>query len=158
MLSLQQQNINRSGSNMQPSQTLPATSPVLSSTSRCSQTALELCNVLSDCARAFSGAPESTCSYGGAFRMLRDLTYRIVKFWSSWDHCADLWEILRAAETAALRETWCRIFTAVVLTQRHGILSYHIRLCYCDKIHYIIIWHAFFKCQYIYTYGQSGRR
>jgi hypothetical protein len=26
--------------------------------------------------RAFSGAPESTCSYGGGFRMLRYLTYR----------------------------------------------------------------------------------
>jgi len=37
----------------------------------------------SDSARAFSDAPESTCSYGGAFRTLRDLTIRIVKFWSS---------------------------------------------------------------------------
>jgi len=37
----------------------------------------------SDSARAFSDAPESTCSSGGAFRTLRDLTIRIVKFWSS---------------------------------------------------------------------------
>jgi len=37
----------------------------------------------SDSARAFSDAPESNCSYGGAFRTLRDLTIRIVKFWSS---------------------------------------------------------------------------
>jgi len=37
----------------------------------------------SDSASAFSDAPESTCSYGGAFRTLRDLTIRIVKFWSS---------------------------------------------------------------------------
>jgi hypothetical protein len=43
---------------------------------------LELSQVLSDSERAFSGAPESTCSYGGAFRILQDLTYRIVKFWS----------------------------------------------------------------------------
>jgi len=57
----------------------------------------------SDSARAFSDAPESTCSYGGAFRTLRDLTIRIVKFWSNWDCCA------------ALRETWCRILKAVVL-------------------------------------------
>jgi len=64
---------------------------------------LELSRVLSDSAKAYSGAPESTCSYGGAFTMLRDLTYRIVKFWSSWDHCT------------ALRETSCRILTAVVL-------------------------------------------
>jgi len=78
-----QQNGNRSGSNKQSSQTLRATSPVLLSTSRCSQTPLEQSNVLSDSARAFSGAPESTCSCGGAFKMLRDLTYRIVKFRSS---------------------------------------------------------------------------
>ena len=56
----------------------------------------------SDSARAFSDAPESSCSYGGAFRTLRDLTIRVVKFWSSWDRCA------------ALRETWCRILKAVV--------------------------------------------
>jgi len=43
---------------------------VLLSFSRRSQTHLELSKVLSDSARAFSGAPESTCSYGGAFRML----------------------------------------------------------------------------------------
>jgi len=78
-----QQNVNRSGSHTPSSQTLRATSPVLLSTSRCSQTPLEVSKVLSDSARAFSGAPESTCSYGGAFRMQRDLTYRIVKFWSS---------------------------------------------------------------------------
>jgi len=127
-----QQNVNRSGSNTQSSQTLWATSPVLPSTSRCSQTHLELSKVLSDSARAFSGAPESSCSYGGAFRMLRDLTYKIFKFWSSWDLWADLGETSRGPETDAqlcgmLREqsrplrkllwkTSCRILTAVVLT------------------------------------------
>jgi len=95
-----QQNVNRSGSNTQSSQTLQATAPVLPNTSRCSQTPQELSNVLWDSARAFSGALESTCSYGGAFRMPRDLTYRIVKFWSSWDLCADLRESSRGAETA----------------------------------------------------------
>ena len=79
---IHQRNVNRSGSHTQSSLTLRATSPVLLSTSRCSQTPLELSKVLSDSARAFSGAPESTCSYGGAFRMLRDLTSGIVKFWS----------------------------------------------------------------------------
>jgi len=165
-----QQNVNRSGSHMQSSQTLWATSPVLPSTSRCSQTPLELSKVLSDSARAFSGAPESTCSYGGAFRMLWDLTYRIVEFWSSWDLCADLRETSRTAETAAgdcessrhcctaLRETGYRILTAVVHTQPHGISSYHIHLCYSHKIHYIIIWHALFKSLYIYTCCRSGRR
>jgi len=102
--------------------------------------------------------------------MLHDLTYRIVKFWSSCDLCADLRETSRAAETAAgdlesgrdccaaLRETWHRILTAVVLTQPQGISSYHIRLCYSHKIHYILIWHASFKSLYIFTYGQSGHR
>ena len=52
------------------------------STSGCSQPPLQLCKVLSDCARAFSRALESTCSDGGAFRMLRDVTFRRVKFWS----------------------------------------------------------------------------
>jgi len=95
--SIHQQNVIWSGSYTQSSQTLRATSPVLLCTSRCSQTPLELSKVLSDSARAFSGAPESTCSYGGEFRMLRDLTYRIVKFWSSWDLCADLRETSRDA-------------------------------------------------------------
>jgi len=108
-----QRNVNRSGSNTQSSQTLWATSPVLPSTSRCSQTPLELSKVLSDSARVFSGAPECTWSYGGAFRMLRDLTYRIVTFWGSCDLCADLRETWTEAETTAqlcriLREL-CRI-------------------------------------------------
>jgi len=77
--SLHQQNVNRSRSNTQSSQTLWLTLPVLLSTSKCSQTTLELSKVLSDSARAFSGAPESTCSYGGAFRMIRDLTYVLVQ-------------------------------------------------------------------------------
>ena len=97
--------------------------------------------MLSDSPRAVAGAPERTCSYGGAFRMQRDLTYRIVKFWSSWDVWADLRETSGAGETAALltrrhperpgplRETSCRILTAVVQTLPKGISSYHIRLC-----------------------------
>jgi len=83
MIDVHEQNVNRSGSNTQSSQTLRATSPELQTTSRCSQTPLELCKVLSDSARAFSGAPESTWRYGGAFRMLQDFTYRIVRFWGS---------------------------------------------------------------------------
>jgi len=41
----------------------------------------------------------STWSFGGAFRMLKYLTYRMIKFWSSWDLCAGLRETSRAAET-----------------------------------------------------------
>ena len=38
------------------------------------QTPLELRKVLSQSAKEFSGVSESTCSYGGVFRMLQDLT------------------------------------------------------------------------------------
>jgi len=100
---LHQQNVNWSGSHMQTSQTLRSTSPVSLITSRCFQAPLEISKVLSDSARVFSGAPKSTCCDGGAFRMLQDLTCRIVKFWSSWDHCTTLWE------------SWCHILTAAVV-------------------------------------------
>jgi hypothetical protein len=65
-----QQDVNRSGSHRQTSQTLLSLLPVLQSTSRRSQPPLELCKVLSDSAKEFSTAPQSTSSYGGAFRML----------------------------------------------------------------------------------------
>jgi len=65
------------------SRILWATSPVLQTTSKYSQTPLELRKVLLHSARAFSGVPESTCSYGGGFRVPQDLTYRIVTFWGS---------------------------------------------------------------------------
>jgi len=89
---LHQQNVNQSGSHRQTSQTLLQTSPVLPSKSRCYQAHLELSNVLSDSARAFSSASESTCSFEGEFNMLRDLTYRIVKFSSCSGLCAGLRE------------------------------------------------------------------
>jgi len=100
--------VNRSRSNTQSSQTLWAISPVHLSTSRCSQTPLELSKGFSDSARAFSGAPESTCSCGGAFKMLQDFTYRRLWFWSFWDLCSYLQETLRAAETATqlCRRLW----------------------------------------------------
>jgi len=98
---LQQRNLTWSRSYMQTSQTLWSISSVLLSTSRCSQAPLELSKVLSYSARVFSGAPETTCTNGGAFRMLQWLTYRIVKFWSSWDRCAGLRETSWAAETSA---------------------------------------------------------
>ena len=124
-LQVHQQNVNRSGSNKQSSQTLWASSPVLLSIFRCSQTPLELSKVLSDCARACSGAPESTCSYGGALRILRALTYRIEKFGISGDLCTDLWQTLTAAlgETSRTARTATQhcgrlgaIFSQVVLT------------------------------------------
>jgi len=88
---LNQHNVNWFGTNTQSSQILLVTSPVLLSTFKCSQTPLELSKVLSDSVRAFSDSPESICSYGGAFQILQDLTYRIVKFQSSWDVCVHLW-------------------------------------------------------------------
>jgi len=100
---LHQQNVNRSRSHTPTSQTLQSSSPVLPIISRCFQAPLEQSKVLSDSARAFSGAPKSTWSDRGAFRMQQELTIRIAKFWSSWD----LW--------AARRETWCHILTTAVL-------------------------------------------
>src|SRR5882757_4488215 len=100
---MHQRNVIRYGCHTQSSQTLRQPSPVLLSTSRCSQPPLELWKMLADCVRAFSRAPESTCSDEGAFRMLRDLTITRVKFWSCRDLCA------------GLRETWCHILTPVVL-------------------------------------------
>jgi len=90
LLLVHQQNVNRSGSHIQTSQTLLQNSPVLPSNSRCSQAPLELSKVLSDSASAVSGALESTCSYGGALMMPRDVTYRIVKFRSGRALCSGL--------------------------------------------------------------------
>jgi len=128
---------------------------VLQRTSRWSKPPLELCKVFSDSARAFSRASESTCSDGGAFRMLRNLNIRIVIFWSS---CAGPWLASRAAKTSVqdLQETWCRILTPVVLTVPYpqGISSI-ILVCYSHKIRYIILWHVLSKSLYIYTYGDT---
>jgi len=74
-----QQNVNWSRKDTQSSPTLRVTSPVLLRTSRWSQTPLELSKVLSDCVPSFTGALERTCSYTGGLRMLRDMTYKIIK-------------------------------------------------------------------------------
>jgi len=108
---LHQQNVNRSGSNAESSQTLRVTSPVLLSTSRCSQTPLELSNVLSDSARAFSGYYEIWLIGWPNFELLRPLRRSPRDFEGSRDCCA------------AQRETWCRIPIAVVLTLPQGIPS-----------------------------------
>jgi hypothetical protein len=134
-----QQNVNRAGTYTQTSETLGATSPVLLSTSRCSQATLELSKVISDSAKAFSGVPESTCSDGGTFRMLRYLTIRRVKFWNRRDRCS------------ALQGTWYRILIGVVVRYLQALSSYHIRLCYSQTFCYIIVWHALFKSMYIHT-------
>jgi hypothetical protein len=65
---------------MQTSQRLRSTSLVLLGNSKRLQAPTKLSKVLSDAVRAFSGASKSTISYGGAFKMLRYVTYRIVKF------------------------------------------------------------------------------
>jgi len=67
---IDQKNVNQSGSHRQTSQTHPLTSTVLLCHPRCSQAALELSKVVTDSGIAFSGAPESTWSDQGAFRML----------------------------------------------------------------------------------------
>jgi len=153
---------------MQTSQTLRSSSPVLQNTSRCSQASLALSSVLSDSTRAFSGAPGSTCSYGGAFRMLQDLTSSIVTFWRRWDLCAGQQETSRVAETSTLvsgrlREQLRHLCSSVwdlvphsyssgaysSITTRHFV--YHVRLCYSQQICYIITLHVICKSVYTYT-------
>jgi len=98
---LHQHNVYLFWKRTQTSHTRPSILPVYLAHSICSQAPLELSNMLSDSARACSSASESTSRYGGAFRMLQYLTHRIVKFWSHYKVCTDLWETLRAAEISA---------------------------------------------------------
>jgi len=111
-----QHNVFQSGSHTQTTQTLWLPSPVLLSTCKCSQPPLEYFKVLSDTARAFSRTPECTCSGGGAFRILPEMSIMIRKFRSRWDLCRDLQDTSRAAEISAqaLWETWYQILTPVV--------------------------------------------
>jgi hypothetical protein len=51
--------------------------------------------------RAFPGALESTCIFGGAFRILQDLTITVVEYWRSQDLCTCILESFRAAESSA---------------------------------------------------------
>jgi hypothetical protein len=154
---IHQQNLNWSGHSTLTSKTLWYPLPVILRTSRCFQTPLKLWIVLSDTARALSGLTECCCSYGGIFRMLRNITIGIVNLWKRWDVCIGLQETLRAAETSVqvvLKEidrNWdLSAFSAGDLvpyshgscfwssrTTRHFI--YHIRLYYSNKIHYNII-------------------
>jgi hypothetical protein len=131
---------------MQTSQTLRWPSPVLLSTSGCSQPPLELCKVLSDCARAFSSVPESTCRDGSAFQMLPDFTIRIVKLWSCGDMRRSAGDLVPYSPTSGFQGS---------ITTMHFIN--HIGLCYSHNIHYIIIWHVLSKSLSIYTYGDIGR-
>jgi len=97
------QNVNRSGSHTQTSQTLRSTTSVCLSTSRCSQAPLELRKVLWDSTREFSGAPS-----------------KIVKFSSCWDICEGLQETSRASETSV---QLCGRLDAVFL--QRWLLEFH---------------------------------
>jgi len=134
------------------------TSPVLLSTSRCSQTTLELSTVLSDSAIAFSGCYKIWCVQETIFgsseisvqicrrpwQNLRLLHHSAGNFKSSREFCA------------ALRETCCRILTAVILKWVQVIASIQIFHCYSHKIWYIIMCHRSFMSLYMYTYGQCA--
>jgi len=116
-----------------------------------------------------------TCSYGWAFRMLQNLTYRILKFWNRWNLGADPQETTGVAETSAqvsrrLREKLRHLHSSAgdlvphsysksfwsSITTRHFV--YHICLSCSFQIRYIIIWDLFSKSFYMYTYGESGGR
>jgi hypothetical protein len=96
-----QQNVNQFRSHMPTSQTPRSSSPVLQNPSRWSQAPMEQCRVHSNSARSFSDAAGSTRIYGAAFRLLQELTYRIVTFESSWDLCVELQGTSRVHETSA---------------------------------------------------------
>jgi len=108
------QNWNWSRSDTHTSQTLWSTRTLLLSTSRCSLAPLERSKVLSDLARAFSGAPEGSRSYGDEFKMLQHLTYMIVNGWSCWDNCAGLWGTSRQADTVFIRHCSCRQYSSTI--------------------------------------------
>jgi len=118
-----QQNVNCSGSPIHISETIWMISPVLRSNRRYSQAHLALGKVVSDFARAFSSAPESICSYGGAFKMLWYDTDRIFNFWCSGDLSKSLRESSWVTETSAQlcgeQLILCRIPTAWLLQFRN---------------------------------------
>jgi len=102
------------------------------------------------------------------WRCIHHAPSRIVKFGSSWDLCADLWETLWEAETTAQlcgilrqRPKPLRSSAGDLMPYYHSsgsdITTRHF-VCYSHKIRYIIIWHTLFESLFIYTYGQSGCR
>jgi len=112
--------------------------------------------VLSDSATAFWGAARTTCSYGGAFRILRYLTYWTNKFLSSWDPSRGLQETSSTAETfcAALWETLNLVRYSHSCGSKGSITTsyfiYSIHFYYNHIICYIIIWHVWLI--YVFQY------
>jgi len=90
-----QQNVKHTRSCMTISQMLRSTLAVHQSHCRHSQTTLKLFKVLSDAARVFSGAPEYTCTCGGVFKMLQNVTHTRLNNLCDCDLCIDLQELLR---------------------------------------------------------------
>jgi len=83
--------------------------------------------VLPDSASTFSGAPESTCSYRGVFRMLQYLTDMIVKFLSTWDLWAGLWETRRWDEISAqLYGRLGAVFSHLLFLCFHNHQTFHL--------------------------------
>jgi hypothetical protein len=134
-----------SGSHTVTSQPLRYLSPVLLSTSRWYQAPLELCQVHSNCGRAFLGTSESTCSNGCAFRILRDSKIRILNFSCSCNHCENLRETSRAADSTA---QLCGKLVAIL--SQLCFLEYHNHKAFClrylsllqsqDSLHHNIAW------------------
>jgi len=144
---------------MQSSRTLCKITQELLISGTCSKATQELSKVTLDCVREYTGATESTYSCGGAFRMLCDFTYRIVKLWSSCNLYAGLQETSWVAKTSA--HLWVRRGTIISASCSAGSITtwdfiHHIYLCFSHKIYYIIMWHLLSKYLHIYSYTQSG--
>jgi len=135
--------INRFGYQIQPSQTLRPTSPVLLSHSRHSPAPPELRYVPSDVVWEFSCVPDSTCSYGGTSKILQYITYRIVTFCSSQDLCTGPLETLCAAETLAHSTTGDFYDGVVFPTRWFFVLHSHKPLClsYSSMLQSLDDWH-----------------
>lgn len=106
--SVPHQKVNRSGSYKLSSVTLQSSLQVLLTNSIYFQARLQYSMVLSDDTRRFWNSLESTCCSGGMLKMLYYLTYRIVKWWKSWDFWTGVVEMLRTAETSV--QLWKRLY------------------------------------------------
>jgi len=110
--------------------------------------------------RAFSGAPDSTFSYAGTFRMLWNLTIGFRKFWQRWNLYAGLQESSRAPESTAhtLWETKCQIVRVVDLgvPQRQGISNILFVFVTVPRFATSMIWHILSTSQNTVTHGDTG--
>jgi len=138
-----QQNVIRSGSHTQSSQTLRVTSPLLLSPSRRSppgakQSALRLCKSILRC----------SWKHLQLWRCIQDAPSRIVKFWSSWDLCTDVQETSREAETATQLCGILRARLAPLCSSAGDLMPYSHRIgSYITTRHFVLSYSSLLQSQ-----------